>query len=90
MDEAEGARFNADAFSETMLVSNLGQLPYSSSIGNLTIEALWAPVVLRGHDGEQTIGLSTVNGALHLVHSSWYPLPGFLEEIEHRLQKASI
>jgi Condensation domain len=90
MDEADGARFNADAFSETMLISNLGQLPYSPSIGNLTIEALWAPVVLRGHDAEQTIGVSTVNGALHLVHSSWYPLPGFLEEIERVLQNVSI
>ncbi|TCR73371.1 condensation domain-containing protein [Rhizobium sp. BK376] len=89
MDETDGARFNADAFSDTMLVSNLGQVPFSSSIGELTIEALWAPVVLRGHDTEQTIGVSTINGSLHLVHSSWYPLPGFLEEIQARLQNAS-
>jgi hypothetical protein len=90
LDEADGARFNVDAFSDTMLVSNLGQVPYSPSFGELTIEALWAPVVLRGHDAEQTIGVSTINGALHLVHSSWYPLPRFLEEIEARLQNASV
>lgn len=89
MDETDGARFNAAVFSDTMLVSNLGQVPYSSSIGELTIEALWPPVVLRGHDAEQNIGVSTINGALHLVHSSWSPLPGFLEEIHARLQNAS-
>ncbi|MBY3307679.1 hypothetical protein HFO04_33735 [Rhizobium laguerreae] len=89
MDEADGARFNAAVFSDTMLVSNLGQVPFSSSIGELSIEALWAPVVLRGHDAEQNIGVSTINGALHLVHSSWTPLPGFLEEVQARLENAS-
>lgn len=90
MNEAQGQLFNAAAFSETMMVSNVKQIPYDSDFGKLKLKSLWAPVMLRGHAHEQTLGVSTINGALHLVHTSWNPVPGFLERIERELYDASI
>jgi hypothetical protein len=87
MTVEEGARFNRAAFAEDVMVSNLGIVPYGSAFGKLNIKSIWAPVFLRGHDPEQTIGVSTVNRSLHLVHTSWNPLPGLLEGIEQELTK---
>jgi NRPS condensation-like uncharacterized protein len=89
MNEAQGALFNAAGFSETMMVSNVGKVPYDADFGKLRLRSLWAPVMLRGHEPEQTIGVSTINGALHLVHTSWKPVPGFLNGIERELNNAS-
>jgi hypothetical protein len=72
----QGAQFNRAAFSEELMVSNVGRVPFNPDFGKGRIESLWAPVILRGHDPEQTIGVSTINGSLHLVHTSWTPIPG--------------
>lgn len=88
MNEAQGALFNAAGFSETMMVSNVREVPYGSDFGRLKLKSLWAPVMLRGHEQEQTIGAATINGTLHLVHTSWKPVPGFLEGIERELHEA--
>lgn len=76
MNVEQGAHFSRVAFSEEVMVSNVGIVPYSPEFGRLTIKSLWAPVVVRGHDPEQTIGVATINGSLHFVHSSWTPIPG--------------
>ena len=63
-------------------VSNLGALPIQTSYGSLSLRQLWGPGVLVGFKGEQTLGASTVNGHLCLLHTSHNPLPGFLDQIE--------
>jgi hypothetical protein len=88
MNVEEGAQFNRAEFSEEAMVSNVGLVPYSSNFGKVTIKSLWAPVMLRGHELEQTIGVATINGSLHLVHTSWNPIPGLLESVEQKLTEA--
>ncbi len=88
MNVEEGAEFNRMAFSEEAMVSNVGLVPYSPDFGKVTVKSLWAPVMLRGHEPEQTIGVATINGSIHLVHTSWRPIPGLLEGVEQKLTEA--
>jgi hypothetical protein len=76
-----------NAFNAQVMFSNLGRLPFDSTFGVLKLETLWTPSALRGIDGEQTLGAVTVNGSLHLTHTSPVPIPGLLAEIEDVLHK---
>jgi hypothetical protein len=77
-----------NAFNAQVMFSNLGRLPFDSSFGPLNLETLWAPCALRGIDGEQTLGAVSVNGSLHLTHTSPAPIPGLLAGVEEVLRKA--
>jgi hypothetical protein len=77
-----------NAFNAQVMFSNLGRLPFDSTFGLLKLETLWAPCALRGIEGEQTLGAVTVNGSLHLTHTSPAPIPGLLAGIEEELRKA--
>jgi hypothetical protein len=76
------------AFNAQVMLSNLGCLPFDNTFGPLNLEALWAPCALRGIDGEQTLGAVTVNGSLHLTHTSPAPIPGLLAGMVDELWKA--
>jgi hypothetical protein len=82
-DELKRSVFNAQ-----VMFTNLGRLPFDSTFGTLQLADLWAPCALRGIDGEQTLGAVTVNGSLHLTHTSPEPIPGLLAGIEEVLRKA--
>jgi hypothetical protein len=69
-------------------VSNLGAVPIQTSYGALSLRQLWGPAVLVGFEGEQTLGTSTLNGRLCLLHTSHSPLRGFLDQIESILSSA--
>jgi hypothetical protein len=56
--------FAENAFAFEMMISNLGNLPYETNYGELTLEKLWGPSVLAGFEGEQTIGVATINESL--------------------------
>jgi hypothetical protein len=77
-----------NAFNAQVMFSNLGRLPFDSNFGPLKLETLWAPCALRGIEGEQTLGAVSVNGSLHLTHTSPAPIPGLLAGIEEELRKA--
>lgn len=62
-----------------MMLSNLGEAPIAASYGPLRVEALWGPSVFVGIEGEQMIGAATVNGCIHLLHTSFTPIPELLE-----------
>jgi len=70
------------------MLSNLGRLPFDTTFGHLKLENLWAPCALRGIEGEQTLGAVSVNGSLHLTHTSPMPIPGMLAGLEEELRKA--
>jgi hypothetical protein len=70
------------------MVSNVGLVPYSPDFGKVTVKSLWAPAMLRDHEPEQTIGVARINGSLHLVHTSWSPMPGLQEGVEQQLAEA--
>jgi hypothetical protein len=76
------------AFSAQVMFTNLGRVPFESTFGSLKLENLWAPCALRGIDGEQTLGAVTVNGSLHLTHTSPAPIPGLLAGMTEELHKA--
>jgi hypothetical protein len=76
-----------NAFNAQVMLSNLGRIPFDSTFGPLTLETLWTPSALRGIEGEQTLGAVTINGSLHLTHTSPVPIPGLLAEIEDVLHK---
>jgi hypothetical protein len=71
-----------------VLVSNLGVIPFETDFGSLTLEGLWGPSVLMGSEGEQAIGVATLHGAIHLLHTSFAPLPSLLETAERTLPEA--
>jgi hypothetical protein len=77
-----------NAFNAQVMLTNLGRLPFDSTFGALKLETLWAPCALRGIEGEQTLGAVSVNGSLHLTHTSPAPIPGLLSGMEEELRKA--
>jgi NRPS condensation-like uncharacterized protein len=79
-----------NAFNAQVMFSNLGRLPFDSTFGPVKLETLWAPCALRGIEGEQTLGAVTVNGSLHLTHTSTAPIPGLLLRIEEELRRACV
>jgi hypothetical protein len=69
-------------------LSNLGAVPIQTFYGVLMLRDLWGPAVLLGFEGEQNLGVSTLNGRVCLLHTSHSPLPGFLDQIESILSSA--
>jgi hypothetical protein len=86
----QASQLKRNAFNAQVMFTNLGRIPFDSTFGPLTLESLWAPVALRGIEGEQTLGAVTVNGSLHLTHTSPAPIPGLLAGIEEELRKACV
>jgi hypothetical protein len=84
----QAVQLKRNVFNAQVMLTNLGRLPFDSTFGPLKLEALWAPSALRGIDGEQTLGAMTVNGSLHLTHTSPAPIPGLLAGMEEELRKA--
>jgi hypothetical protein len=71
-----------------MMMSNLGVLPIETNFGDLILEGFWGPSVLVGIEGEQMIGAATLHGAIHLLHSSYTPIPSLLQTTERTLREA--
>ncbi|MFI8479125.1 condensation domain-containing protein [Pseudomonas sp. NPDC078700] len=77
-DAAAATEFLLSAGSIDMMVSNLGELSFASQVGGLHLESMWGPSTFMGMEGEQNIAALTVNGALHLVCSSYTPVADLL------------
>jgi hypothetical protein len=71
-----------------IMVSNLGRFPHQTAFGELQLDGVWGPLALSGYPGDQTIGVTTTNGSLRLVHASRIPLPALLETAEAILVRA--
>ena len=84
----QASQLKRNAFNAQVMFTNLGRLPFDSTFGPLKLETLWAPCGIRGIEGEQTLGAVTVNGSLHLTHTSPAPIPGLLAGLEEVLRKA--
>jgi hypothetical protein len=82
------AEFGAKVFASEVLLTNLGSLSFNRQFGPVTLEAIFGPAVLAGFEGQQTIGVATVNGALCLLHTSHTPLEGLLEKTQSVLTQA--
>jgi hypothetical protein len=79
--------FNETMLGNEYLLTNIGALNFDTDFGNLQLEALWGPFVLTGYEGSQTIGVTSINGIIHLAlttlaHIEAKPL---LEAVENLL-----
>ncbi len=87
---ATAAEFASLAFANEALLTNLGALPFGNKIGALEIKALWGPAVHSNLEGAQTIGVATINGSIHLTHTSHAPLPDLLPAMQNVLASISV
>jgi hypothetical protein len=85
LDVEAAAQFAAHGFAHEAVLTNLGNLRYETSFGKFKLEALWGPAIGGGFEGGRTIGVVTLNETLHLLHTSYAPVPFLLERIEHVL-----
>jgi len=82
------SQFELQMCANEMMMSNLGVLPIETNYGDLILEAFWGPSVFVGIEGEQMIGAATLHGAIHLLHSSYTPIPSLLQTTERTLLEA--
>ncbi|TCL73022.1 condensation domain-containing protein [Rhizobium sp. BK251] len=82
------ARIELQACACDMMLSNLGEAPFKATYGSVRLEALWGPSVFAGIEGEQMIGAATVNGRLHLLHTSFTPIRSLLQTASELLEEA--
>jgi hypothetical protein len=87
-DVATIAAFELQVCACEMMLSNLGVLPFEETYGDLTVTAFWGPSVFVGIEGEQMFGAGTLHGAIHLLHSSYTPVPSLLATAEGGLTEA--
>ena len=85
IDAYGASQILAQAFPCELLLTNLGNLPCQLDCGDLKLKALWGPAVFMGFEGEQTVGVTTSNGSICMLHSSFTPLPWLLERTERIL-----
>jgi hypothetical protein len=85
-DVAQVAAFELQVCACEGMVSNLGILPFETSFGVFKLESLWGPAVFVGIEGEQMIGAATLNGAIHLLHASYTPIPKLLQMMGSTLE----
>ena len=88
-DVSMASQILAQGFPCELLLTNLGCLSSCRfDRGNVKLKALWGPAVLMGFQGEQTVGVTTANGSLCVLHSSFTPLPSLLQHAEELLSSA--
>ena len=83
---AQIAAFELQACACEDMMSNLGVLLLETSFGGFKLESLWGPSVFVGIEGEQMIGAVTLNRAIHLLHTSYTPIPKLLQTMEVTLE----
>jgi len=88
VDVPAAAAICAQAFAHDIMLTNLGNLPFRSDFGQLRLEEMWGPAVSARFDGVPTIGVTTTNGALRLVETS-FSAPGLLLETTQEILKAA-
>lgn len=87
-DPQQAAEFVATSFAREVMISNLGEVPFPSRYGSLTLESLWGPSVLAGYEDEHFIGVATINGTMCITHTSHTPPAGLLPTMQTILVKA--
>jgi NRPS condensation-like uncharacterized protein len=84
----QAQEFVAQGFGSEIILTNLGDIEFQDSYGPFTLDALWGPSVTIGFALGQTIGAVTVGGRLHLLHTSYKPANGLLDNASAILNAA--
>jgi hypothetical protein len=66
--------------------NNRSVLPFETSVGNFKLKSLWGPSVFVSIEGERMVGVATLKGAIHLLHTSYTPIPKLLQTMEATLE----
>jgi hypothetical protein len=69
-------------------LTNLKNVTFPAILGGLTVEAVWGPSVSSCIAGGLVLGAATFNGALHLVYTTYTPLPELLGKLQEILRNA--
>ena len=86
--DVEGAARGARRISCELLLTNLGKLSVQYDFRSLKLKALWGPSALTGFSSGQTVGVTTTNDSLCLLHTSLTPIPSLLPQAAQILQLA--
>ena len=79
-------QFFASQPPDSAVISNLGVLPLAADYGPLALKAIWGPAMLTNLPADrQTIGVSTFDDRLRMVHQSYKPIHGLLGAIRGTL-----
>ena len=89
IDVPAAAAICAQAFAHDIMLTNLGTLPFGSGFGQLRLEAMWGPAVSARFKGAPTVGVTTTNGALRLLETSFSAPDQLLETTREILKAAS-
>jgi hypothetical protein len=90
IDVATAATICAQAFAHDILLTNLGNLPFGSAFGSLRLEAMWGPAVSARFADVPTVGVTTTNGALCLLETTFSAPDAVLETTQEILKVASV
>ncbi|MBN3754417.1 condensation protein [Paraburkholderia sp. Tr-20389] len=85
---AEAKAVFAQAFGNDAVITNLGVVDLPKQFGALVLDAVWGPSVVVGVEGEQVIGAVTFDDQLHLVHTSFAPMRGLLDQMTAEIEVA--
>jgi hypothetical protein len=88
LDVQGAAQLVIDGFANELVLTNLGKLSIQFNHGSYRLKALWGPSVLMGLDGAQTVGVTTTNDSLCLIHTSFTPVPSLLTRAAEILELA--
>ena len=88
IDVPGAAQLFAQVLSFELLLTNLGKLSVQFDTDSLRLKALWGPALLTGFENEQTVGVTTTNDSLCLLHTTFTPIPSLLSRAAEILQRA--
>jgi len=88
IDAPGAAQFLAQVNPFELSLSNLGKLLVQFDTDSLRLKALWGPAILMGFENEQTVGVTTTNDSLCLLHTTFTPIPSLLPRAADILQLA--
>jgi hypothetical protein len=88
IDVHGAAQVLVQGFPCELVLTNLGKLCVRVDSGSLRLKALWGPAVLIGFGNGQTVGVTTTNDSLCLLHTSFTPIPSLLPRAEQILKSA--
>lgn len=85
VDVSTAGAILAEGFGHEITLTNLGSLAYETDFGKLKLEAVWGPAVSARAVGAHTIGVTTANGSLRLLQTTFEEPGSLLETAEEIL-----
>lgn len=70
------------AFAFEAIISNVGAGQFPSNYGNIRMKSIWGSSFLTGAVDEQILGAGSINNQLHLLYTSYSPIPDLLQNME--------